>query len=110
MMDAGDAMMPDAGADFQVSCEVIESAETASGGHVDYYGAEFDVDPGHTEVTTCQEGWGAFNDRPFCWRIIAQWYEGTSTGVQTCGARYFGADGSLTTDTTTTIRSITVHN
>jgi len=49
--------------------------------------AEFPIDPGVTEVTTCFDGSPPypFNAIAKCYRGKAQWKRGTSTGLVHCG-------------------------
>ena len=113
--DAGvsmqDGSVPDAGAqDTPVECGEVGSEPWGDGGRADYYSAEFDANPGQTEVTVCQDGTTLFSrGRPTCYRGTAGWHEGTSTGFVSCGVRYFDAEGNVTVDGTAHIRSITVH-
>lgn len=71
----------------------FESCQTAEDGTERcLYWAEFPVDPGKTEYTVCS----VWNDtyienypgHPYaqntCWRGVASYYEGTSTGFVTC--------------------------
>jgi len=94
MMDAGNGMMPDAGAqDVSASCN-----KSANEGATRW--AEFPIsNPGQTEVTICSGPQPSptieLYARRNCGRQIAPWIEGTNTGlVWSCD------------DTTT----ITVHN
>ena len=91
LVDAGDAMTPDAGAqDTPAQCDKADGS---------FRWSEFPISsPGQTEVTICARGnagaSGAFK-RAVCFRQLANWFEGTTTGWAGCS-----------TDTT----SITVHN
>lgn len=72
LADAGDAMVPDAGADVSVAC----NADTGI--------AEFDVPrPGETRVTLCYRASGS-NPRAYCTNFVAWWYEGTKRGFINC--------------------------
>jgi hypothetical protein len=111
MRDAGDMMQPDAGAqDTPAECEKVASEPHGDGGRQDHYAAVFDANPGQTEVTLCYHGTPRSNERDYCHRFKAAWYEGTSTGFWSCGTRYFDADENMTADGTAHIKSITVHN
>lgn len=106
-----DASVPDAGAqDTPAQCEKVGSEPWGDGGRADYYAAEFDADPGQTEVTVCRDGNLFSRSRAYCHRSIAQWHEGTSMGFWSCGVRYFDADGNTAADGVAQIRSVTVHN
>lgn len=94
--DAGDMMQPDAGAqDTPATCDKSDML-----GDQTVYWAEFSINaPGQTEVTVCHRGNPdsyAHWKRDYCHRGIAQWYEGTNTGVVYCGSE--------------PAKSITVHN
>jgi hypothetical protein len=71
-----------------VRVECDKSAPIPSGGT--RYAAEFEVDPGRTEVTVCGDGTpSSFGNISFgrdsCNRRIAGYYEGTTTGFVDCG-------------------------
>ena len=116
LTDAGtslqDGAVPDAGAqDEPVTCDKSET-RNVPGYAVTARWAEFEVDPGVTEVTICQ---AVTTDTPFwppqarsnCYRTKAQWLRGTSTGWVACGYRTVSDDGT-TNDNPDPI-SITVH-
>ena len=94
----------------EVGCNKSE-ARNEDGYTVTVRWAEFEVDPGVTEVTICN----AVSGNPFwppqersnCGRFKAGWIRGTSTGWVPCGARTV-QDDSTTTDSPDPI-SITVH-
>jgi hypothetical protein len=79
--------VPDAGAqDETVTCNKSEGYVTGETTSVVYW-AEFPIDPGVTEVTTCHGGSPSypFNAIPKCHRGKVQWKRGTSTGLVHCG-------------------------
>jgi hypothetical protein len=96
--DAGTSMqdgsVPDAGAqDETVTCDKSETWPRGDGNDwvLMPLWAEFEVDPGVTEVTVCRDGdpnAPVPPDRPdFCSRTKADWHHGTSTGFVYCGRR-----------------------
>jgi hypothetical protein len=109
LVDAGEMMMdasvPDAGAqDMPVECN---KQEDHPNGITIIHWAEFPVTPGQTEVTVCRP-WlrttPPFN-RDFCYRKVADWYHGTSTGFVECGG-----ENTVTPSWAGKPLSITVHN
>ncbi len=95
LVDAGtslqDGSVPDAGADFEASCNMGEANTRWS---------EFPVsNPGQTEVTICYAArpeQAGPSRKATCTRLVAPWYEGTNTGF------IWSCDDSVT--------SITVHD
>jgi hypothetical protein len=75
--------------------------------------AEFDVDPGVTEVTTCRDGDPNASVPPYrpdsCYRSKAQWHHGTSTGFVYCGTRRVYDDPETPDVYEGDVISITVH-
>jgi len=95
LVDAGTSMqdgsVPDAGAqDEAVTCNKSETRDI-DGGRRTWRWAEFNVDPGVTEVTVCRDLEGE-SDPPYlgrndCFRRKATWFQGTSIGFVNCGGR-----------------------
>ena len=112
--DAGqmmqDGSVPDAGAqDEMVTCNKSEKVDLGNGVSITYRWAEFDVDPGATEVTGCYR----YPDTPdpllrqaTCSRNKATWFQGTSNGFFRCGRRT-NNNGTITDNPDPV--SITVH-
>ena len=115
IMDAGnmiaDGSVPDAGADFTVTCDKSSMHPWSTGTATSRW-AEFPANPGQTEVTVCHpsnpDAFGLTSQRETCSRSKAAWIRGTSTGVVNCGVRYANADG-LVQEVADPI-SITVHD
>jgi hypothetical protein len=88
LTDAGDAMMPDAGADFEATCNKSEQNPDTETKLI-YHWAEFEIDPGKTEVTICYryaaDALPPHRNGVFCWRSKANWKQGTTTGFVNCG-------------------------
>jgi hypothetical protein len=121
LQDAGqmmqDGSVPDAGAqDETVTCNKSKT-KSGEGVSITYTWAEFEVDPGVSEVTTCDKGQSSPTEythptfeRATCYRGIASWYHGTSTGFVHCGQLFDYVDPGLSDfDTRDQIISITVH-
>ena len=95
----------------EVSYNKSETGPWSSDGTTTQRWAEFDVDPGQTEVTSCRAGTATAigpSKRDTCFRYIAHWIRGTSTGVVWCGVDYFDAEGTRVVSNPDPI-SITVH-
>jgi hypothetical protein len=113
LADAGDMMQPDAGAqDTPASCNKSETRDIGNGASRTWRWAEFDVDPGVTEVSTCRDLQGE-DDPPYlgrddCFRRTASWFNGTSIGFVDCGGEVMASDGTVTVFPPPL--SITVHN
>jgi hypothetical protein len=92
--DAGTSMqdgsVPDAGAQNEtMTCDKSESYRSGEA-TVTVRWAEFEIDPGATEVTVCHVGSSTLppdNGRDTCGRSTAhyQWFRGTTTGFVRCG-------------------------
>jgi hypothetical protein len=121
--DAGTSMqdgsVPDAGAqDVNATCnksatERLDEGDTGAR-TMTFRWAEFDIDPGATEVTTCHRGdpeaFYPYSRQDTCYRGKAPWYRGTSTGFVQCGTRTDWDDDTRYTDSDTPDPiSITVH-
>jgi len=114
LADAGDMMQPDAGAqDTPASCNksvVYVDDETYKRTR---YWAEFDVDPGSTEVTVCAVNElfsQAGSSRDICYRRIASWVRGTNTGIHYCGEGIDWVNPDTSDVPFVPPISITVHN
>ena len=108
----GDGSVPDAGADFDVTCDKSSTHPWGAGTATSRW-AEFSANPGQTEVTVCQptnpDAYGVASQRDTCSRFKPGWIRGTSTGIVSCGVRWVDGDGALVQETPDPI-SITVHD
>jgi len=89
LIDAGEMMQPDAGAqDTPVECNKSEQNPNSQTKQV-WHWAEFEIDPGRTEVTVCtlRPGW-PFGGQTHCSRSKALWIQGTNTAIVFCGFEY----------------------
>lgn len=94
LVDAGESLQDGSVPPAQgqeVSCNRSETKRDEQGGATyTYRWAEFEVDPGATEVTTCIGAVDTspynypISDRSTCFRRIAPWYRGTTTGWVQC--------------------------
>ena len=132
MQDAGDAdaaTMPDGSigsggstgtggtggtptTDITVTCnksETYMSGDTA----VTVRWAEFEIDPGATEVTVCYDRAGYIEppgkDNDTCSRFKSSWFRGTSTGFAGCGRHIDYANPDIEDFDSPDPISITVH-
>jgi hypothetical protein len=90
LTDAGDMLadgsVPDAGADFEVTCDKQAPHPTQEGWIAHW--AEFEIaNPGQTEITYC---WRPAEGPPYygqvtCNRFAAAWVRGTNTSIFSCG-------------------------
>jgi hypothetical protein len=113
LTDAGevltDGAVPNAGAqDEPVTCNKT-ATDQLDGLTITYRWAEFDVDPGVTEVTICYEGGGTAWTPSQCSRYKPAWLRGTTTGRVSCGTRYDYDDPDTPDFDTPDPISITVH-
>ena len=95
LTDAGDMLadgsVPDAGADFEVTCNREAPHPTVEEWIVHW--AEFEIaNPGQTEITWCwQQAEGVpYDGAVTCQRVIAPWVRGTNTSIFGCGTTIDG--------------------